>query len=190
LTERSPGFSPSKSNWSRHAEPVSPPDLLPLTALTRASESWFRLPSAALVQRSRHELILRRIEEPPYTVFGIRSALSQSCEIASSLALGSLVEFEPTPLVRTTSPSSHEAPEAVHYVLRIAPSNAPPSSASNSSNRLSSPRSEDRREAHRLASLPLESLPPLETALNLRRDRQLFLDATPNNRASSFETNQ
>jgi hypothetical protein len=167
---------------------VSPPDLLPLTALTRATESRLRMPSASLVQRSRHELVLRRIEKPPFTVFGIRSALSQSCEIASSLALGSLVECEPTPLVRITSPSSFEAPEAVHHVFRIAPSNAPPSSSSNSSNRLSSPRSEDRREAHRLVSLLLESLPLLETASNLRKDRQLFLDATSTNRASSFET--
>jgi len=101
LAERGPGISPSKSTWSRHAEPVSPPDLLPLSALTRASESQPRIPSASSVRRSRRELVLRQIERLPYAVFSIRGAPSQSCEDASSLALGPLVEFEPTPLDRS-----------------------------------------------------------------------------------------
>lgn len=64
-----------------------------------------RTTSAVLVERTRLELINRRIDRSSYAVFIVRGALPQSCDVASSHALGSLLEFEPSPLISFRAPS-------------------------------------------------------------------------------------
>jgi len=86
---------------------MSPPELHPLVAFAWTSECISRTTSAVLVERTRHELTNRQVDRPSFAVFIVRGALPQSCDVASSRALGSLLEFEPSPLISFRTPSVH-----------------------------------------------------------------------------------
>lgn len=81
-----------------------------------------RTPSALLVVRIHLGLISRRIEKLPFMVFSVRGASSQSSDIASSLALGSFLEFWPTPAICCRA----RAPEPTHVSWELRRTLIPP----------------------------------------------------------------
>jgi hypothetical protein len=97
LTERSPRVVPFEELENRRANRCRHRSCFLFQRFPGLQSINPRMPSALLVPCSRPGLVSRRIEKLPFAGFSVRGASSQSSDVTSSLALGSLLEYWPTP---------------------------------------------------------------------------------------------